>query len=802
MSAPRDGRTQQGRGGRGPHRGAPPADPRQVPPPAAEVVSDPYLDETYARDPYAQDPYAQDPYGQEPYPQDPYPQPQYQDGQYPQAQYPQQPYPQDAYQQAPPQQAQPPQYSPQPGYPQAQQVQQAPPVPPAPQDGYPPQGQYYPPQQYGQGQYAQGQAAYVPQPAHPGVPDGSTVPGFGPPQGYAEVGVDELLTHATEDEQTARARQQDPFGYLFRDSDQQPYTPGLYGEPGGDLVGEATGTMPLIRIDTSAGPRTGTPGEPAAKSGGGRTGGILGSSAIMAAGTLVSRGTGFVRTMVIAFAIGLHGMGTSYNVANTLPTLLYILVGGGALNAVFVPQLVRSMKNDEDGGQAYANRLLTLVIVGLGGVVFVTVLAAPILVRLVSNSVMNDPHSAEVTVSLARYCLPTIFFMGVHVVMGQVLNARGRFGAMMWTPVLNNVVVIFTFGMYAWVYGPFSSTGVTTDTVSPDGVRLLGIGTLLGLVVQALSMIPYLRAAQFRFRPRFDWRGHGLGHAAKLAKWTFLFVLANQAGFLVVTQLATAAAGSDGAGLAAFSNAMLIWQLPQAVITVSVMSAVLPRISRAAADGDATAVRDDLSYGLRTSAVAIVPAAFMFLSLGPFIGSALYGHSGSSVGYMLSAFALGLIPYSAQYVLLRGFYAYEDTRTPFYNTLWVAGSNAVLSGVCYLVLPRHWAVTGMAFAYGLSYLVGLMVALPRLRRRVGNLDGARIKRTYGRLIGAAVVPAAVGFVIGYLIVHSTGGGVLSDIAAVAVGGSVQIGLFVLVAQRLRIEELTPLIGMVRGKLGR
>ena len=159
---------------------------------------------------------------------------------------------------------------------------------------------------------------------------------------------------------------------------------------------------------------------------------------------------------------------------------------------------------------------------------------------------MNDPQQAEVTVALARYCLPTIFFMGVHVVMGQVLNARGRFGAMMWTPVLNNIVVIFTFAMYAWVFGSFHRHPVSApENISPEAVRLLGIGTLLGLVVQALSMIPYLRSAGFRFRPRFDWRGHGLGHAAKLAKWTFLFVLANQAGYLVVIQLATAAGSAS-----------------------------------------------------------------------------------------------------------------------------------------------------------------------------------------------------------------------------------------------------------------
>lgn len=547
----------------------------------------------------------------------------------------------------------------------------------------------------------------------------------------------------------------------------------------------------------------------------GRVAGLLGSSAVMAAGTLVSRATGFLRTMVIAAAIGVGTMGDSYNAANTLPTLLYILIGGGALNAVFVPQLVRSMKQDEDGGTAYANRLLTLVVTGLAGVVFVSVLAAPVLVQLISHSLMRNPGSADTTVALARYCLPTIFFMGVHVVMGQILNARGRFGAMMWTPVLNNLVVIFTFAMYIKVFGTFEHTEVTPDRISSEGIRLLGIGTLLGLAVQALSMIPYLRSSGFRFKPRFDWRGHGLGKAARLAKWTFLFVLANQAGYLVVTQLATAAGsnaenhGYLGVGLAAYSNALLIWQLPMAVITVSVMSAVLPRLSRSAADQDQGAVRDDLSYGLRTSAVAIVPGAFLFLSLGPVIGSTIYGlgnggavaHGSTAVGFMLSAFALGLIPYSVQYVLLRGFYAYEDTRTPFSNTVWVALTQAGTAVFFFLVLPDRWAVTGMAFGYGISYAVGVAVAVPKLKARTGGLDTARIAKTYVRLAIACLPAAAIGLTA-ELLLGSVVDGWLGDLLTLLIAATLQLGMFLVLARRMRIEELNAMVGMVRSRLGR
>ncbi|MEU8349500.1 murein biosynthesis integral membrane protein MurJ, partial [Streptomyces sp. NPDC048845] len=614
----------------------------------------------------------------------------------------------------------------------------------------------------------------------------------------------------------------DAFAHLYRDQ-QQPYDPHRPPQPASAETPPAPPAPPFSGPDPTATAAEPAPQqvpvpapEPAAeppRKGTGRAAGLLKSSAVMAAGTLVSRLTGFLRTLVMAAAIGVGTLNDTYQVANTLPTMIYVLVGGGALNAVFIPQLVRAMKNDDDGGEAYANRLLTVVIVLLAGVTTVCVLAAPVFIRMMSPSIASDPEQMDVAVAFARYCLPTMFFMGLHVVLGQVLNARGHFGAMMWTPVLNNIVIIATFGSFIWAFGSFTESGLDAGTMTPEGVRLLGIGTLLGLAVQALAMIPYLRAAGFRFRLRFDWRGHGLGKAARLAKWTFFFVLANQIGMVVVTQLATWAGstaedqGHTGTGITAYNYALLLWQMPQAIITVSVMTAVLPRISRAASDGDAGAVRDDISYGLRTSAVAIVPCAFTFLALGVPITSLLYAGSGESgarnIGYVLMAFGLGLIPYSIQYVVLRGFYAYEDTRTPFYNTVIVAAMNAAASGLCFLVLPPRWVVTGMAASYGLAYAIGVGVAWKRLKKRLGgDLDGRRVVRSYARLIGAALPAAAAAWAAGYGITRALGQGATGSLAALAGGSVVLFGVFFLAAKRMRVEELTAIVGMVRGRLGR
>ncbi|MFC7898203.1 murein biosynthesis integral membrane protein MurJ [Streptomyces sp. NPDC057381] len=729
--------------------------------------------------------------------------------------------------------------------------------PPPPPGTHPPQQPLY--SQPSQSPYAPDPRVWAQTPAP--EPEGPTqyLPYGDDPRTTQFVGVDDLVTQAGE-----QRHEPDAFAHLFRDQQQggghpsyddhasvpapapapgqyvggPGQQPGQYGYPQGHAQYENApapgpyGAQPPAHGQQHAAPAPGQyavaptpeaaeaplqepepapkPAPAAAPKKGGRAGGLLKSSAVMAAGTMVSRLTGFIRSAMIVSALGLALLGESFQIAYQLPTMIYILTVGGGLNSVFVPQLVRAMKEDDDGGEAYANRLLTLVMVALGLLTALGMLAAPLLVRALSNPVASNAAANETAVTFTRYFLPSIFFMGVHVVMGQILNARGRFGAMMWTPVLNNIVIIVTLGMFLWVYGTAADSGMTVETIPPEGERLLGVGILLGLVVQALAMIPYLRETGFKLRLRFDWRGHGLGKAAMLAKWTILFVLANQAGALVVIQLATASVTDTdlaGTGYSAYANAQLIWGLPQAIITVSLMAALLPRISRSAAEEDGGAVRDDISQGLRTTAVAIVPVSFGFVALGIPMCTLIFGSSGTgaatNMGYMLMAFGLGLIPYSVQYVVLRAFYAYEDTRTPFYNTVIVAVVNAVASGLCFLLLPSRWAVVGMAASYGLAYVIGVGVAWRRLRKRLGgDLDGARVLRTYARLCIASVPAALLSGAACYAISRALGQDVLGSFAALLAGGVLLFGVFFVAARRMRIEEVNSLVGMVRGRLGR
>ncbi|MFH9968376.1 murein biosynthesis integral membrane protein MurJ [Streptomyces mirabilis] len=532
-----------------------------------------------------------------------------------------------------------------------------------------------------------------------------------------------------------------------------------------------------------------------------KAGGVLRSSALMAAGTVVSRATGLIRQVLQAAALGTGLLATTYNQANTVPTSLYFLLIGGALNSVLVPQLVQARAEDPDGGAAFEQRLVTLVLCVLGVGAALATWAAPEIISIYQHDTPATHDAFELTVVFARVLLPQIFFYGVFSIFGQVLNARNRFGAMMWTPVLNNVVLITMFGLYL---GMMTAPEKVSD-ITDAQVRLLGIGTTIALALQALALIPYAHAAGFRLRPRFDWRGTGLRKSVNAARWTLLFVLANLVASTVVTRLASAADAAlprDGVGYTAYSYAQQIWMLPQSVVTVSLVTALLPRMSRAVSEHRLDDLRADLSRALRVSGVVIVPAAFFFVAFGPQIAQLLFAHGAANaaatvpLGHMLQAFGLGLIPFSAQYLLLRGFYAFEDTRTPFRMALWISGINIVLAVACHLLLSSRWAVTGMAAAYALSYAIGLLLTALRLRRRTaGLLDGRRICRTYAKLTAAATGAGAAGWLVARSCSPNLASASWTSAISLAAGGIAMALLFFLFARLLRIGELRSLPGL-------
>lgn len=512
----------------------------------------------------------------------------------------------------------------------------------------------------------------------------------------------------------------------------------------------------------------------------------------MAAGTVVSRATGFLRTAVLAAVLGVQGVAMAFNVANTAPNVVYELLLGGILTSVVVPLLVRA---DKAGyGEAYAQRLITLAVLVLGGAAVLLVLLAPQIVDLYVNDDVRQ-EDRDLAVTFARFFLPQVLFYGLGAVLGAWLNTRGRFGPPMWAPVLNNLVVIATGLVFVLVEGPGQ---LTSGSITDTQVAVLGVGVTLGIVAQTVALVPALRATGLRLRPRFDLRGTGLGEAARLARWTFFYVVCNQLVFVVVVQLASGA--PEDRGYPSYTYAFLLWQLPHAIVAVSVITALLPAMSRSAADDRLDALRRQLDRGLRTTVAVLVPAAVAYVVLGRALATVVFGHGRTSVedarfiGTLLAVFACGLVAFSTYQLQLRAFYALQDTRTPALVNLSVNAVTVVVDVALYVSLPERFQVLGLAAGQASAYLVGVLVCTRVLARRVPRDRQGHVLRTAVRCLVAVTGPALVALLVSWLAGRALGGATTGSLVGLLTGGLVLGTGYVAVVRRMRVTEVDELLG--------
>ncbi|MFC4564386.1 murein biosynthesis integral membrane protein MurJ [Nocardiopsis mangrovi] len=534
---------------------------------------------------------------------------------------------------------------------------------------------------------------------------------------------------------------------------------------------------------------------------------LMRSSAVMAIGTVVSRATGFIRTIVLAAALGTQLLGDAYQTANMVPFAVYDLLIGGLLASVFVPFLVKRKKSDPDGGNATEQRLFTVALLALAALTVVTVFAAEWLIRIYAGEFTQAQH--EVATLLARFMLCQIFFIGASGVASAMLNSRNHFGAPMWAPVLNNLIIIAVGAMFLVVTGP----GSTPESITDAETSMLGLGTTLGQVLQCVVLIWALFAAGFRWRPRLDLRGSGLGEAMRTAAWMLVYIGVAQAGLLVTTNVATRAgvraaeAGESvaGAGITAYQFASMLFQLPYAIIAVSVITALLPRMSAHVADGRRDLVRSDFSRGFRLSAVLIVPISVAMVVFAIPFCVLIYArgstsvHDAQSIGLILMVFSVMLIPFTLFQLLMRVYYALGDTRTPSIIALPAEAAHATVAISLLFVAPPGLIVVLLPVAYGLYYIVGSILAWQGLRKRMNGLDGRRVLRTLV-LLHVASVPSAVFGVAMILAFGLLPGTVLPSLLAMAAGGVIGAALFILVAKRMGVTEVTTFLDMVRSRL--
>ena len=520
------------------------------------------------------------------------------------------------------------------------------------------------------------------------------------------------------------------------------------------------------------------------------------ASGVMALGTIISRITGFVRGILIVAVLGTTLLADTYNVANTMPNILYNLLVGGALTAIFIPQLVRSFDH-EDGGDDFASRLITTISLILLVLVSLGMFFAPALVRLYAPEFFTAGFETEQEIAIAftRYCLPQIFFLGFFTMLGQVANARGSFGPLMWAPIANNIVGIALFGGFL-----LFSPGIDISSITSNQVALLGWGTTFSVVVQALVLVPVMKKLGVTIKPKLG--VSGLGKSFNLAGWTLVYVLISQLGYLVTVNVATSAAVRSaqegietGVGYTPYTYAYYVLLLPYSIVTISIVTAILPHISKLALDGKRDEVKAQLIRAIRLVGVITVPSAVAFLFFGPLITQSIFvgisNEDSRYIGYVLSALSFGLVAFSINLILIRGFNAFEDTRTQVASILVINIVSVAMSYFFLSFVKTQWVTIGLGVAFSVSYLVGLFVTLGLLKKHVGKLAISEFLGQHLRLLVASLLAMAPLFVmtqyISLLDIEFSRAARAGELLVVMV---VAFFAYILAAKALRIEEIS------------
>ncbi|WP_103336221.1 murein biosynthesis integral membrane protein MurJ [Amycolatopsis sp. CA-126428] len=518
------------------------------------------------------------------------------------------------------------------------------------------------------------------------------------------------------------------------------------------------------------------------------------SSGRMAVASAVSRVTGFVAKLLLAAVVGAGVVNDSFTVANTLPNIVFELLFGGVLASVVVPLLVRS-HDDPDGGRAYTQRLITMALVLLAVGTAVAVAIAPLFTALYVDKSSESANSG-LTTALAYLLLPQILFYGLFALLSAILNAQNVFGPPAWAPVLNNVVVTGTLVVFAFVPGE-----LTLDPVRMSDPKLLvlGLGTTLGIVAQAVVLIPALLRTGFRFRWRwgFDPRIKEFGG---LAAWILGYVVVSHVGFVITTRVLT---GGNSGGVTAYSYASLLFQLPYGILGVSLLTALMPRMSRAAADGDTVSLVGDLSLASRMSTVLFVPISAVLAVVGTPIGIAIFTwgrgtlDDAERLGQTLAVSAVGLLPFALVMLQLRVFYAMKDARTPTLIMLVMTAVKIPLLLLCRGLLDGEHVVYGVMLVNGAGFVVGAVLGQVWLWVRLGHLRSKRSLRVglitlsvsglgvVAAVLAGRAVPASLGVIPGAWVKLPVQG---------LLGMAVPFGLLAL----LKLPEFTPVTRRVAG----
>ncbi|WP_105566686.1 murein biosynthesis integral membrane protein MurJ [Microbacterium halophytorum] len=522
------------------------------------------------------------------------------------------------------------------------------------------------------------------------------------------------------------------------------------------------------------------------------------SSALIAAGTLASRLTGLLRTIVLVTLIGSVGsrVGDAFGTANQLPNNIYTVISTGILTAVIVPQIVRVSQRDADGGRSFISKLFTLATVVLLVATAIAMVAAPLLSWLYAPQF--TPDQLALTTAFAYWCLPQILFYGLYALVGETLNARGIFGPFAWAPVVNNVVSIAGFGAMIALFG---SDLTQIEVWTPGMIAGLGGTATAGIAVQALVLFVFWRRTGLHLRPDFRWRGVGLRNIGKLAGWTFLMMAVTQLAGLLQAQVLSDASG-EGPAVFAMQNAWLIFMVPYSTIVLAIGTPYFTQLSGHAAAGRDDEVRSDIGTAIRTLGVFLVFGTAALAAAATPV-SRIFTNSGEEAhqaAIVLIAFLVCLVPLSILFVVQRTFYAYNDTRTPFVFTTVQAVLVVVTAYIAAAVLPLEFLAAGIALGQAIASTIQAVIASLLLRRRIGSFGMAKALGSLARFAVAAVPAGLIAWGC-YLLMGGENSWMLENKLLGTIGtcviGLIALVVYVALLALLRAPELKVGTDMVR-----
>jgi len=543
---------------------------------------------------------------------------------------------------------------------------------------------------------------------------------------------------------------------------------------------------------------------------------LLRASVVMASGSMVSRVLGFVRNYLFGVILGgsMSAAANAFSAANTLPNTIWLLVGGGTLNAILVPAIVRAVKR-QDRGSDYLSRLMTLVAAVSLGITAICMVAVPLLLTLTSG--LLPPATYALAVQLGYWMMPQIFFSALYVMCGQLLNAHDNFGPYQWAPVFNNLVGILGAALFLGLWG---SVGDPSRWTMPMIVAMAVINVGAS-AAQVLFLFWYVKKLDLRLRPKWGLRGLGLGKLSRIGLWTLAMLGLGQLG-IWASRWATGGAVQrteqyqDQPDLAARYPALLTMEwaylafmIPQGIIAVTLVTAAFPSISRSAADDDhaGALARYDQTNRLLAVPMMLCTAVFVALS-GPImwvIGGGTGEVGARANGTVLVAYMLGLVPFASLYLIKRVFYAYEDARTPFVSQIPIAVLSLLAVPLILTVVDPMYAAMTAAGVMSLGNLVAWLLGVWQLRRHA-HRHGAQPPSTaaglslFARLVASALVSWALGS--GMVLLA---GDLLwtHRLVAVLIGAVIAVVMtvaFTAIAYLLRVPEVRRLVGVARRRL--